>query len=279
MNKKIIVTHIWPDFDAITSVWLVKKYLPGFKTAEIKFVPAGSTLNNRPPDENPNIIHVDTGKGKFDHHQYEEQTSAAEKIFIFLKKHKYIPKKDILPLEKIIKLVTFVDNFQEVNLPNPTDDIYELLLSQLLEGLNLYLQNNNDVMNIGLILINSLFQIMKNKVKAEKEVKKGLIFQTKWGKALAVYSNNEETVKYALKSGFVLVVRKDPNKGFLRIKASPNSKVDLTETYEKVKSLDPKATWFLHESKKMLLNGSAKNPSAKITKLGLKEIVGILKKE
>jgi hypothetical protein len=42
---------------------------------------------------------------------------------------------------------------------------------------------------------------------------------------------------------FVLVVRKDPE-GMVRIKARPDSEVDLTEAYHKVKALNPEATWF-----------------------------------
>ncbi len=279
MSKKIIVTHNWPDFDSVSAAWLVKKYFPGFKEAEIKFVSAGSTLEGKDPDKDPNIIHVDTGGGKFDHHQHKGQTSAAEKVFQFLKEKNYLPKKDIEPLERIINLVTFFDNFQEVTLPDPNSDLYDLLLPQLIEGLNLYLRDSKKVVEIGFYLMDSLLLIFKNKIRAEKEMKEGLVFQTKWGKGFAILSGNEETVRYALKSGYVIVVRKDPNKGFLRIKASPNSEVDLTSLYEKLKKLDPKATWFLHESKKMLLNGSAKNPTAKPTKIGVNEVVEIIKND
>ena len=71
---KIIVTHFSPDLDAITSIWLIKKFLPGWQDAEVQFAPAGKALDNRSPDENPDIIHVDTGLGKFDHHQSNEKT-------------------------------------------------------------------------------------------------------------------------------------------------------------------------------------------------------------
>jgi len=41
---KIIVTHISPDWDAISSVWLLKKYLAGWQEAEVRFVPAGQRV-------------------------------------------------------------------------------------------------------------------------------------------------------------------------------------------------------------------------------------------
>jgi nanoRNase/pAp phosphatase (c-di-AMP/oligoRNAs hydrolase) len=43
-SMKIIVAHISPDWDAITSVWLIKKYLSGWQEATVKFVPAGQRL-------------------------------------------------------------------------------------------------------------------------------------------------------------------------------------------------------------------------------------------
>src|SRR5271155_2135332 len=106
---KIIVTHMSPDWDAITSVWLLKKYLAGWQEAEVKFVPAGQRLGRhsgkRERFENPDfgpvspastrgvqrgeqarmtgddpierigddeIIHVDTGLGPLDHHQTQD---------------------------------------------------------------------------------------------------------------------------------------------------------------------------------------------------------------
>ena len=73
-----------------------------------------------------------------------------------------------------------------------------------------------------------------------------------------------------------MVVRKDPRKGYVRIKARPESKVDLTLVFEKLSKMDPDATWFLHISKKMLLNGSVKNPKMRPTKLKLGDIIKVL---
>src|SRR3989344_449769 len=41
---KIIVTHSSPDLDAITSAWLIKRFLPGWEDANIQFVPAGERV-------------------------------------------------------------------------------------------------------------------------------------------------------------------------------------------------------------------------------------------
>ena len=60
---------------------------PGWDKAEVKFVPAGKTLNSNPPDVDPEIIHVDTGLGKFDHHTTgDKSVCAAVKVLGRLKK-------------------------------------------------------------------------------------------------------------------------------------------------------------------------------------------------
>jgi hypothetical protein len=42
--------------------------------------------------------------------------------------------------------------------------------------------------------------------------------------------------------------------------------------------MDPEARWFLHVSKKMLLNGSNKSTGAKASKLSLNDIIEVIKK-
>ena len=78
--------------------------------------------------------------------------------------------------------------------------------------------------------------------------------------------------------GYALILRKDPRKGYIRIKGSPKFDVDLTSAYEQFKKMDPEATWFLHVGKRMLLNGTTKNPKMKPTSLSLDQIISVLKK-
>ena len=79
-----IVTHHNPDLDAVTSVWLIKRFLPNWQSAQLCFVPAGKTADDKPPKSDPRILHVDTGFGMLDHHQSDEHTSAAKKTYQYL---------------------------------------------------------------------------------------------------------------------------------------------------------------------------------------------------
>lgn len=273
---KTIVTHFSPDLDAITACWLIVKYLPGWDEAVFKFVSAGKTLHNKEPDENLDILHVDTGLGKFDHHQFQEKTCAAKKTLEYLTEKKYIPKKDIFAIERMIVFVTDIDNFLEVNFPEPTSDRYDFCLHQMVKGLEI-IHSDEKKIEIVSIFLDSVLYIFKNKLKAVDEIKAGFVCHSKWDKTLFLETNNEEASKLALKMGYGMVVRKDPEKGNIRIKTFPDKKHDLTPLYKKIIEIDKKGTWFLHMSKHMLLNGSSKSTEQVPSSLTLQRLIEIIK--
>ena len=274
---KLIVTHLRPDLDAATAAWLIYTHLPGWSNAEFRFIPAGSTLDNLPPDDNSDIIHVDTGLGKFDHHQFQAKLSASKMVFDHLLKMGAIAIKGQEALDRLVNYVTEIDNFAEMYFPNPNSDIYDFLLNELIEGYKAKTFDDEQVIRFAFSGLEAALQMLKNKINAEKEIKNGLIFQSKFGKTLAIETRNEEALTVALKEGYRLVIRKDPEKGFIRLKTPPERKYDLTAIYEIVKKKDPKATWYLHISKNMLLNGSSKNPGAVASRLSLQQLIEIVK--
>src|SRR5689334_1200993 len=63
-----IVGHLAPDLDCLTAIWILIRF-GGATNADLQFVPAGATLDGLPVDADPQIVHVDTGGGRYDHHQ------------------------------------------------------------------------------------------------------------------------------------------------------------------------------------------------------------------
>lgn len=277
---KTIITHFSPDVDAICSVWLIRRKLPKFDRAEVKFVPAGNTLNNQKPDGNDNIVHVDTGFGRFDHHQTNEKTCASRLIYEYLNKKSLLKKSEQPVLKRITDLVTEIDHFGNVFWPEADEDRYQFFLDSIIDGLKLNFPGDDEkVMKLGFILMDSLFIQMSNKIWAEKLLKEGTEFSSPWGKGFGVSTTNDEAVSLAQKKGYKIVIRKDPVKGYVRIKSLPLPEIDLTQVYNKLKEKDQQASWFLHASKHMVLNGSTKNPKMKPTKLSLEEIINIVKEK
>lgn len=291
---KIIVTHTAPDMDAITGAWIIKKFLPGWEEARVEYVPAGSKYKDKTPvvgsdlsnavekygeDE---VLHVDTGMGPLDHHQTSDDNvcGASRALeYVLLNNNGALKDEKLEAIKRMVLVVVDVDHFKEVFRPDPLADYHEFGLVGVLDGLKVMKPDQDqyymDFISQGL---EALLREFENRIWAEKELKENAHeFESKWGKAFGIETVNDSVVKLGQKSGYVVVIRKDPRKGYVRIKATPASDVDLTNAYEQLRKMDPDATWFLHVSKKMLLNGTPKNPKMKPTKLKLDEIINVLK--
>ena len=296
---KRIVTHTSPDMDAITSVWYIKRYLPGWENAEVRFVPAGQRLGNLTEEQakkltdpiesiaGNEVIQVDTGHGPLDHHQTSDQNVCGASLTLeYVKKN--VAENSLNPekmeaLERIASFVIDVDHFKEIFRQDPLANYQNFSIVEILDGLK-YQHPNDDKYYVEFIslCLDAMVHELENLIWAEKEIKeKGVYFDTKWGKGFGIETINDTVVKLGQLMGYIIVVRRDPRKGYVRIKTQPDEKgkkgIDLTLTAEKLKKMDPNATWFLHVSKKMLLNGTPKNPKMKPTKLSLSDIIEVLK--
>ena len=161
---KIVVTHTSPDMDAITSVWLIKKYLPGWEDAKVKFVSAGNRIDSgkwknkdeKSPIEkieDDEVIHVDTGMGPLDHHQtISDKVCGASLTWDYVKsKNEEFRLKDlekirdrIEALSRMIKVVVDIDHFKEVFWKDTVADYHEFNLVNILEGLKFQFPNQDD---------------------------------------------------------------------------------------------------------------------------------------
>ncbi|MBI4089431.1 MAG: hypothetical protein HY424_01830 [Candidatus Levybacteria bacterium] len=299
---KIVVTHTSPDMDAITSVWLIKKYLPGWENAIVKFVPAGERIVNsesriqNPEFEDPierigddEVIHVDTGLGPLDHHQTASDKVCGASLtwdYVRIKNLEFKiqnekTKSKIEAVSRMVRVVVDMDHFKEVFWKDATEDYHEFSLISILDGLKVQKPDQDEYyLDFVYSCLDAILHQFENRIWAEKEISEsGQKFTTRFGKGIGFETINDSVIKLAQKMGYVMALRKDPRKGYVRIKALPSTdkiKIDLTLASEKLKKMDPEATWFLHISKKMLLNGSIKNPKMRPTRLSLEEIIKVL---
>ncbi len=296
---KRIVTHKSPDLDAITSSWLILRFLPAWEDAKIEFVSAGEKLEGNYDKKGEFIeivddietIHVDTGLGKLDHHQTQDNNVCGASLTLDYvldnpecSLHRHDTKREAV--KRIVELVVEDDHFQEFYYPEAENDRYDFSLRGILSGFKLMYQHLDDkIAEKVLEELDALLHSFESKIWAENEIKeKGIEFETSWGKGLGVETLNDAVLKLAQLQGYSVVIRKDPNQDFVRIKARPSKRneqekdqIDLTPIYEKIKEKDPDSSWFLHISKKMLLNGSSKNPDMKGSKLTLQEVIDLVK--
>lgn len=277
--QKTIVTHLSPDLDGIPAIWLLKKFHPEYKNAKLAFTPAGTTLNNEPVGSDPNIVHVDTGGGPFDHHESSDFTCAAKLVFDFLVKEGYISGDDEA-LSRLVDVLVEIDHgWDNYKWPEPASDRNDFLLHNVLMGWKMihYRQDEKYVEWVSFAL-EGVYEMFKAKVRAEKDLQEGKKFKTRWGEGVAIFTANSAVLDTAIKKGFAIAVTKDPKKGNVRVTGSNILNVDLTNAYEVLLAKDPESTWFLHASKVLLRNGSSRNPTMKATKLDLEEMLEILEK-
>lgn len=272
---KTIVTHMSVDIDAITSCWLIKSFLEGWNEAEIAFVASGKLWNNVSVDSDKEVMYVDTGLGKFDHHQTTDYTCASKRVFEYLLEEKQIEPKYIEGCGRLIRIITELDHFAECTFPDAASDRYDICLHQIIGSLKQIVGTDANVVSYTMPFLDASLRVFVSKIKAEKDIEKGYILETKWGKSLFMLSQNKESMKLAQKKGFTLVVTKDPDKGYVRIKIPPYIKNDLTPLYTIIKERDPSAYWYFHVSKRMLLNDSSQNPSSVPSSLTLPTLIEI----
>src|SRR5258706_10140043 len=216
---KIIVTHASPDWDAITSVWLLKRFFEGWEKAEVQFVPAGERLNKiskyankqmsnvKTVIENSNdneVIHVDTGMGPLDHHQTSDKnTSGASLTWEYVRNidserfkqdggmtDKWVAKAEAI--SRMVQVVVDMDHFKEVFWPDAGADYHEFNLFGLLEGLKYEKPDqDNAYVEEGMQWLDMMLHNFENRVWAEREIKeKGKEFETRFGKGLAIETIN-----------------------------------------------------------------------------------------
>lgn len=278
--SKIIVTHFNPDLDALAAVWLLKRFFPSWKEAELKFIPPGKYLiDDQPVDSNPDVFYVDTGQGKFDHHQTNDFICAASLVWDFIKEE--TGKKEDEAIKRLIEIVNQVDHAYDLTWPEVENDRYELMLHMVLEGFKRVggeEETSQRIIDFGMKALDGALKILQEKVKAEEELRDGQEFKTRWGKAIALETRNDGVLFLGEKKGYCLVARLDIKNGHLKIYARWDEKVDLTKAHEEFKKRDPKPKWFLHVSKAILMNGTLSQPDYQPTKLSLNEIIEILKK-
>jgi len=286
--RKLIVTHHAPDLDAISSVWLLKRFdSQRYANAKVAFVNPGDTISLEEAEKEFNcqlheITHVDTGLGEFDHHQTEKasrEICAATLVFDYLKQIR--PEiTDDLALIEMIKIIVDVDHFGEIYWPEAKENRFVFTLHELIHGHESIEPHDDDSqLHFGMKALDCAYAEMTNRLKAEEIISnKGIEFSIKEGKCLGLETQNDESIKLAQVKGYVLAVRKDSEFGHLRIKVRPDAQLDLEKLYRAIVVIDPKATWFYHASGKMLLNGSIKHRNQIASSLSLKSVIRLIEK-
>jgi hypothetical protein len=262
----IIVGHLAPDLDCLVAIWILMR-MGGADDADLVFVPAGSTLDNQPPDARAHIIHVDTGGGRFDHHQRPGcLLSAAELV-----------RRAVAPndpaLARMVDHVTRLDNACFHG-----HDTTFFHINDLIMGYNQLFPNRpHHVAQAMLSNFDAWYEHEMRQLRIEGAFSERLEFPTRWGLGIAMQSHDGASSRLAYEQGAILYVYRD-GRGYMGIAAQRRSTVDLQPIYSDLQRLDPLADWYLHPNHRMLLCGTSKAPPQHLSQLSLRELVDVIRR-
>lgn len=262
-----IVGHLAPDLDCLAAIWIFVRFGKAVD-AELEFVPAGRTLNNGGADDDPQIVHVDTGGGRFDHHHTADTSlSAAELV-----------RRELKPgdeaLRRLVDQVTRIDHAEGFAGRQP---IF-FNITDLIAGYNaLYPNRPHHVAQAMMPNLDAWYEHEQRQMRLERAFARRVEFQTRWGLGIAMQSDDGGSSKLAYSHGAVLYAYRD-RRGYMGVAAQQRSSVDLEPVFHDLKRVDGEADWYLHPSHRLLLCGTPKAPPRNPSSLSLDELVSVLKR-
>lgn len=263
IQRRVIVGHLHPDLDCITAIWILCRW-GNMGDAELRFVSAGTTLDDRPVDGDPLVVHVDTGGGRFDHHHTNDHALSASELV-----RRAIAPHDAA-LARIVQYVTDIDHaYVDLSTIFNINDLiggYHQRFPDQPERVVAAMSENFDAWHAHEERQNRLKDAFRRRIE----------FDTPWGLGIAMESDDGGSSRLAFGSGAVLYVYRD-KRGHTGISARARSDVDLTPVFYDLRRLDPDADWYLHPSKRLLLCGTEKAPARTPSNLSLDELIGVLR--
>ncbi len=276
---KLIVTHIHPDLDAIMSSWLLVRFDQSrYGDAKFEFVPAPTTYRGLPPDNDPNVVHLDVGGGKFDHHKPGGFATCASKlVWEELVAEGLISPTD-LALKDMVEMAFEIDTFADCYWPDSDKARMAFMLHEIIPALHrLQTHDNEAVLRMVFVYLDGVYQRLKDIERGRESIMEGEEFESAWGRGILVNSPADDVSKIAQKMGYEIVVINDPEKGHLKIKTAPGVELPLEKIYVKIGEREDKSRWVYHNSGHMLFSGSDKGEQKERTKLTAREILEMIK--
>ncbi|WKZ29284.1 MAG: hypothetical protein QY323_00980 [Patescibacteria group bacterium] len=275
MAKKTstLVTHLFPHRDDVAGLWLLKRFEPSLRKANIEFVPTSAGGVKLPAGQ----IGIGIGRGKYDEHKGDLKDSAASLVWKDLKRRGKLPGgAEGKALAALVDDVRRGDMGSGIGTPGHFRNDTKIL--QTIAGL----PGGDSLMATGwgFVLMDALFALYVEREEALRAIRRGTAFATKHGKGVAVRSamlpGMASTISAEL--GYALVVLEHPSRRYLHVRAAPSSKFDLSRLAKTVRAAEPESEWYLHHSKRMLLHGDLVAPTPVRTAFTLKTITALIRK-
>lgn len=286
--KKLVV-HRFPDDDSWLSLWIAKKFIPKTTDAEIVFVNAGESLPGSDGDNS--ILHFDTGGGEYDQHSKGYKSSSTS--LLAQKLHLVEEEPGLKPL---LDMAVAVDNIQPLL---PTSIHFAI------EGYPRIFRKSDGTIDWQRVQERTfeLFEIVYNQETQRVQSRENLAKHAEWttlpnGIRVCSLLWHPECREAAFETDAHVViwtVSRNSKHFYTGIQAHRNYPVYLDNVAAALRSQESKTrgetvpdedlrrvgrlgAWYLHDSKKLILNGSRswKPTPDEYTRLTPRQIVGLV---
>ncbi len=261
------------------SSWLLVRFNQSkYGDAKFEFVPAPTTYKGLPPDNDPKIVHVDVGGGKFDHHKPGGFSTCASKLVW----EELVAESLISPtdeaLKEMVAIALEVDTFADCYWPGTDHPRMAMMLHEVIPALHrLQLHDNEAVLRMVFVYLDGVYQRLKDWQKGKDAVMEGEEFDSAWGKGVIVTTGADDVSKTAQKMGYEIVVIYDKERGYLKIKTAPAVKLPLQALYDKIVLRESSDRWVYHNSGHMLFSGSDKGELKERSQLSLNDLLEMIR--
>lgn len=267
---KILVTHINPHLDDVTAVWLFRTLHPDFKAAKVDFISASkdAALKNQDPDK----LYLGTGGGDFDEHKGDLEDCATSLSWKYLKKNGFTPK-DTVAVAALNELVEWARLIDLAKMPEQQYDDFSV--QAFIRSTDNTPEGSLETTELANKILDRILEVLIKKHRSIGDWKGRVEFQTKFGDSFAVKSEYIGR-KFCYDQGGDLFLIFNPKNSDIQF-CTHNREVDLEPLYKILVKVDPKSSWFLHQSHQMVICGSGSAPESIRTKLSLEELINIAK--
>lgn len=268
-----IITHNAPHLDEIAAIWLLHRFVARWGRAKISYV-ASNTIK-RPIAERALTMYLGVGRGMFDEHKGDAKHCCATLVYQHLLKQKKIlltPAKKAA-LDELLAYVNEDDHGTLINAPRAEFSIGSVNTYCTLLG-----ATSAELTAFGETYLDAVYAALVEKYTLQKDWRSATAFKSRWGRAVGIETevNAKVVLRRASQEGAHVVVVINPKNKFRSIRSLPHTAVDLTSAYTVVKKLEPKAEWYLHHSKRMLICGSDVAANIYLSKMPLRALIKLV---
>ncbi len=269
-EMKTLVTHINPHLDDISAIWLFKRFHPNFIDAQLEFISA--SLGAAKGQESEDKIFLGTGGGKFDEHKSDSGECATSLVWTDLREKGLTPKDDISvsALKELVEWSRLIDLGKY-----PIQPFEEFSVQAFIRPKDTSAESSKKAIELGMEILDRILEVLKQKHLSLKDWQKATQFKSTFGKSFAIESEHVDRDFCKKQPGELFIMRNPQNKSVQYF--TPNHQIDLEPIYTKLKEVDPKADWFLHQAHHMILCGAGAAPDFIPSELSLEELIEVAK--